>query len=84
MPELPEVETIRRDLSRVIIGKTIAKLTIKNASSIKPTTTKQIKKDLLDATIIKTARRAKILILTLDTENHLLVHLKMKPPLKIY
>jgi formamidopyrimidine-DNA glycosylase len=77
MPELPEVETIRRDLARVIIGKTIAKITINNAGSIKPTTTKQIKKDLLDATIINTARRAKILILTLDTENHLLVHLKM-------
>jgi len=77
MPELPEVETIRRDLARVIIGKTITKLTIKNAGSIKPVTAKQIKKDLLGATIIKTGRRAKILILTLDTENHLLVHLKM-------
>lgn len=77
MPELPEVETIRRDLARVIIGKTIADLKIKNAGTIKPKTAREIKKDLLGATIIKTDRRAKILILTLDTENHLLVHLKM-------
>lgn len=77
MPELPEVETIRRDLNRAIIGKTIANLKVNNTGSIKSATLKQIKKDLLGATIIKTARRAKILILTLDTDQHLLIHLKM-------
>jgi len=77
MPELPEVETIRRDLNRAIIGKTIADLKIKNAGSVKSATLKQIRKDLLGTTIIKTARRAKILILTLDTDQHLLIHLKM-------
>ena len=77
MPELPEVETIRRDLNRAIIGKTIAGLKIKNTGTIKPKTAQQIKKDLLGTTIIKTARRAKILILTLDTDQQLLIHLKM-------
>lgn len=77
MPELPEVETIRRDLDKVIVGKTIKSLEIKTPKMVKPSTVAKIKKDLLGATITKTHRRAKVLILSLDTKKHLLIHLKM-------
>ncbi len=77
MPELPEVETIRRDLNKAIIGKTIKAVEIKTPKMLRPLTVNKIKQDLLGATITRADRRAKILILSLDTKKHLLVHLKM-------
>lgn len=77
MPELPEVETIRRDLDKAIIGRKIKDLEIKYSKVSRPQTVRAIKNDLLGATILRTDRRAKILILTLDTKKHLLIHLKM-------
>ncbi len=72
MPELPEVETLKRELSRVLVGKKI-----KNFSAEK------FALDLVGKKIESVERRAKILILELSTsqkleaKSYLLVHLKM-------
>ena len=63
MPELPEVETLKRELG-VIIGKKF-KLASIFASQLK------------NKKIISVERRAKILIISLDNSEKLLVHLKM-------
>ncbi|MBP9856142.1 MAG: DNA-formamidopyrimidine glycosylase [Candidatus Pacebacteria bacterium] len=77
MPELPEVETIRADLDKVITGKKIRDFDVMVAKTVRPQSTKKIKQDLVGAKIVAAKRRAKMLILSLDTKKHLLAHLKM-------
>lgn len=77
MPELPEVETIKQDLAKVIVGKKIVKVVIHHPKLIKEPGPKQFKK-LLQGKIIKAVlRRAKLLILELSQGLFLTLHLKM-------
>lgn len=75
MPELPEVETIRRDLS-VLIGKKIIALNI-----LSPKTASHsaafFKKALIGQKLIGIQRRGKLLALSFVNGFFLLVHLKM-------
>lgn len=72
MPELPEVETIRRGLSRVIIGKKITGFDDRDSKVV------QIKKEeIIGARIKDIRRRAKIIIFDLDNDTSLIFHLKM-------
>lgn len=76
MPELPEVETIRRDLAKVLVGKKIVDVQIINKSPIKESSEK-FKKILLNKTVKKIERIGKLMMLDLSDENFLLIHLKM-------
>jgi len=40
MPELPEVETIRRDLAKSVLGKKIREIKILSAKTISPSSKK--------------------------------------------
>ncbi|MDO8183641.1 MAG: bifunctional DNA-formamidopyrimidine glycosylase/DNA-(apurinic or apyrimidinic site) lyase [bacterium] len=77
MPELPEVETIRADLDKVIVGKKIKNFEVLVSKTVRPQSVRKIKQDLIGAKIMAAKRRAKMLILSLDTKKHLLAHLKM-------
>lgn len=76
MPELPEVETVKRGLIRLIVGKVI-----KNAShdwqKSFPNSKGDVAAFLLDAKITDVRRRAKVLLIDLDTNYTLVIHLKM-------
>lgn len=72
MPELPEVETIRRGLSERIIGKTIKDITIDNAKSFIGNP-----KDVIGAEIKDVERRAKVICVKLSNDLNLLFHLKL-------
>jgi formamidopyrimidine-DNA glycosylase len=86
MPELPEVEALRRGLVqrvagakildvKVLQGKIVAgKGTIRKASKKK---TEEFIKNLKNKKIVEIKRRAKNLIFILDTKEIILVHLKM-------
>ncbi|MEK7623348.1 MAG: bifunctional DNA-formamidopyrimidine glycosylase/DNA-(apurinic or apyrimidinic site) lyase [Patescibacteria group bacterium] len=76
MPELPEVETIRRDLEKVLIGKKIVDVTLSKTKVIR-THPKQLKKTLLNNHIIRVERIGKLLMFALASGEYLLVHLKM-------
>ena len=76
MPELPEVETLRRDLKRVV-GKVIKKVNVNWLKMILPLNEKTFNATLKNKKIISIARRAKMLIFNLSDGNHFLVHLKM-------
>lgn len=76
MPELPEVETVRRGLSRFLSGLTFQDVKISHAKSFS-TTKADINKFLIDATVLDVQRRAKILIINLSSHYSLLIHLKM-------
>ena len=77
MPELPEVETVRRGLERLVVGKTVK--SARHIDSPKSFPNSQADTDvfLLRATITGVNRRAKVLLLTLDTNYTLVTHLKM-------
>lgn len=72
MPELPEVETIKRGLDKKITG-----LTIKNVEVLTPKYVHINPKELEGKKIIKVWRRAKILGIDLTGDLTLLFHLKM-------
>jgi formamidopyrimidine-DNA glycosylase len=77
MPELPEVETIRRDLSAKIIDKKIKNICIGKKRIVKNSSQKFIK-TLTGNKFIKIDRMGKLLIIGLqDNKQYLLVHLKM-------
>ena len=76
MPELPEVETVKRGLERLIIGKTIKKVTHDTPRSF-PNAAADVRGFLIGAKIIKVRRRAKVLIIELSSEYSLVTHLKM-------
>lgn len=74
MPELPEVETIRRGLSDEIRGKKIARFEVLDRKVIAG---KEIKQ-LVGEKITGIARRGKLLIFNLSSpDKFLLIHLKM-------
>ena len=76
MPELPEVETVRRGLSELIIGRTIVAAQTDTPKSF-PNAPVQVEAFLLGATVTDIRRRAKVLMIDLSTNYTLVVHLKM-------
>ncbi len=76
MPELPEVETIRRGLSRLIIGRKILGITTDSPKQIQPSLA-AVKKAIVGAKIKRIARRAKLLQIFLSNDQILVVHLKL-------
>jgi len=77
MPELPEVETIKNDLRKVILGKRIIQVNIYNPKVIRQPGSAAFKKDLEGLRIKDIFRRGKLLILELSNGKFLTVHLKM-------
>ncbi len=77
MPELPEVETIKRELEKVILGKKITEVCIHHPRVIREPQPQRFKKELENATVKKILRKAKVLILELSNGKSLVIHLKM-------
>ncbi len=77
MPELPEVETIRRGLERLIIGKRITAAHQIDSPKSFPNSPADVRNFLVGATITTVRRRAKVLLIELSTGYTLAVHLKM-------
>jgi len=74
MPELPEVETIRRDLSKKIVGGKIVSVEVKDK---KLGEAKNFARVLVGNKIVAADRIGKLLILKLAGGKFLLIHLKM-------
>jgi formamidopyrimidine-DNA glycosylase len=73
MPELPEVETIRRGLDRIIIKQKITQVKVFNAKSF----IDEIKQNVVGLKVVGVRRRAKVLIIDLEQNLSFVVHLKM-------
>lgn len=76
MPELPEVETIRRGLIKKTKGKKISKVEIR-LSKIVNFLDKHFKEKTQGAKVENIRRRAKLLIIELSNKYSILVHLKL-------
>ena len=79
MPELPEVETTRRGIAAEITGRRVVGWTIRNAALRWPV---ELPEALRGQTIASVGRRAKYLLLELDTGT-LIIHLGMSGNLRI-
>lgn len=77
MPELPEVETIRRELERDSVGKRIKTVEVNGTRSVRRQTKKQFVTRLEGAKIKSVDRKGKYLLLGLDTDDVLVIHLRM-------
>ncbi|MCX5698393.1 MAG: DNA-formamidopyrimidine glycosylase [Candidatus Omnitrophica bacterium] len=77
MPELPEVETIKTDLQKIILGKKIIQVNIYNPKVIREPLPAIFKKSLEGLSIKRILRRGKLLILELSNGKFLTMHLKM-------
>lgn len=76
MPELPEVETVRRGLDRLIIGRAIAAVDHDTAKSF-PNAPDEVTAFVIGAQVTAVRRRAKVLLIDLSSEYTLVTHLKM-------
>jgi formamidopyrimidine-DNA glycosylase len=81
MPELPEVETVRRGITPHVSGKTIQELVLR-ALKLRLVLDPQLCLYLPGQTIRKVSRRAKYLLLEMD-QGGLLIHLGMTGVLRI-
>ncbi len=81
MPELPEVEIVKKSLSKMIINTKIASIKINN-KNLRYKLANNFKKDLINEKIIKISRRSKYLIFHFK-KKFLLLHLGMTGKLLI-
>lgn len=78
MPELPEVETIKRDLKKQLIGKKITQIEIRLPRMIrKHSAATEVKQRLEGRIIVEMERRGKFLLCVLDSDDVLVLHLGM-------
>ena len=77
MPELPEVETVCRQLAPYAEGRRIERLEILDARWSRPAPPEQVEADVAGRTITEVARRGKYILLRLDNGATLALHLRM-------
>jgi formamidopyrimidine-DNA glycosylase len=76
MPELPEVETIRIGLAKLLPGLKITNVSFDWPKSF-PNAPQDVKQFLIGAKVVSVARRGKALLMELDSKYTLAIHLKM-------
>lgn len=77
MPEMPEVETIKRGLEKKVKGKKIERVIIKNKKSVKLPSPNEFIRQIEGKVFTRVERRGKFLLLGLDSEDSLVIHLKL-------
>lgn len=77
MPELPEVETVRRGLAELLPGRVVARVTAFDSPKSFPNAPADVEQFLYGARVTAVRRRAKVLMIDLDTQYSLVIHLKM-------
>ena len=77
MPELPEVETVRRGLAELLPGRVVARVAVFDSPKSFPNAPADVEQFLYGARVTAVRRRAKVLMIDLDTRYSLVIHLKM-------
>jgi formamidopyrimidine-DNA glycosylase len=76
VPELPEVETIARDLERRVTGSRIESVEVSKRDVLRVTGSRALANRTTGATITRCWRRAKLVVLDLSTRDRLVVSLR--------
>jgi formamidopyrimidine-DNA glycosylase len=73
MPELPETETIARDLHREVRGARIREVRVTKPDVLREVSSRELARRLVGASIMRSWRRAKLVVLDLSTGDRIVV-----------
>ncbi|MCU1345735.1 MAG: DNA-(apurinic or apyrimidinic site) lyase [Acidimicrobiia bacterium] len=82
MPELPEVETVRRDLAATIGGHRIAGVEVSGRRTVRRQPVPELVERLSGTSVSGVRRASKYLVVDLDSGDALVVHLRMSGQLR--
>ncbi|MGA9277222.1 bifunctional DNA-formamidopyrimidine glycosylase/DNA-(apurinic or apyrimidinic site) lyase [Ilumatobacter sp.] len=77
MPELPEVETVRRGLERHLVGRRITRVEVGRERVVRRTSREELIAGLTDTTVLAADRRGKYVLCPLDSGESMMIHLRM-------
>lgn len=77
MPELPEVETVRRGVAEHVVGRRLESVRVTGARTARRTSKAALARGLEGATPTTARRHGKYLLVGLDSGDTLMVHLRM-------
>ena len=77
MPELPEVETIKNELSPWVVGQSFTQVTIFDAKLVCGGSAEEVRRGLIGQKVENLERRGKYLIFQLSNGKSLIMHLRM-------
>lgn len=83
VPELPEVETLARDLRRLLRNAEISRVEARWARTVAVPGADELTKRLPGHKILDVHRRGKFLILSLSGPSYLMIHLRMSGQLRV-
>ena len=82
MPELPEVETVRRQLEPALVGRRFDHVEITDARLVRPLEPAEVAAELEGEQVAAVERRGKYLIVRFESGRVLLIHLRMTGSLR--
>jgi formamidopyrimidine-DNA glycosylase len=77
VPELPEVETVRRGLEPALLGRRLERVEILDGRLVRPFEPLEVAAELEGEVVERLERRGKYLVFRFETGRVLLVHLRM-------
>jgi formamidopyrimidine-DNA glycosylase len=77
MPELPEVESVRRQLEPALVGRRFDRVEIDDARLVRPYEPAEVAAELEGERVAAVERRGKYLIVRFESSRVLLIHLRM-------
>jgi formamidopyrimidine-DNA glycosylase len=77
MPELPEVESVRRQLEPALVGRRFERVTIDDPRLVRPYEPAEVAAELEGERVTAVERRGKYLVLRFESGRVLLIHLRM-------
>ena len=77
MPELPEVETVRRGIDERVVGRLITNVEVGRERSVRRVGRETVIHGLTGTTMLNARRRGKYLLCDLDSGDEVMIHLRM-------
>ena len=77
MPELPEVETVRRGLEATVLSRRIERVEVGRERTVRRTSARALIDGLTGTRFVAVRRRGKYLLCDLDSGDSVMVHLRM-------
>jgi formamidopyrimidine-DNA glycosylase len=77
MPELPEVESVRRQLEPALVGRRFEQVRIDDARLVRPYDPAEVAAELVGERVAAVERRGKYLVVRFESGRVLLIHLRM-------
>jgi formamidopyrimidine-DNA glycosylase len=77
MPELPEVESVRRQLEPTLVGRRFERVSIDDPRLVRPYEPAEVAAELEGEHVVAVERRGKYLVVRFETGRVLLIHLRM-------